>query len=84
MVARSPESGGELWRWAVSGAIVLGAGRDLIYLLTADRQLVALDAATGRVRVRFPVAADGEPGLWQVTSGYVAIALGESYLLAAI
>jgi outer membrane protein assembly factor BamB len=85
IVARSADAdGGELWRWAAPGAIVLGAGRDTVYALTRDRQLVALDRQTGQVRVQFPLRVVGEPALWHVTGGYVAVRFPDAVVLAAI
>jgi outer membrane protein assembly factor BamB len=79
VVARSPVTGGELWNWSgPPGAIVLGAGADSVFLLTGDRQLVTVNAATGDVRTQFPLAVgiestDWRPGLWQIVDGYVAV-----------
>ncbi len=79
VVARSPVTGGELWRWTgPGGATVLGSGPDTVYLLTGDRNLVALDASTGEVRMRFPLMASREgtdwtPGGHQVAGGYVVV-----------
>ncbi len=79
VIARSPLTGGELWRWSgPSGATVLGSGPDTVYLLTGDRQLVAVDASTGEVRLQFPLVVNREgtdwtPGGWQVAGGYVAV-----------
>ena len=60
------------------GATVLGAGTDSVFLLTGDRQLVTVNAATGEVRTQFPLAVGTEstgwkPGRWQVGDGYVAV-----------
>ncbi|HEU4347104.1 MAG TPA: PQQ-binding-like beta-propeller repeat protein [Actinoplanes sp.] len=84
LVARSAASGGELWRWAGPGATVLGSGQAAIYVLTADRQLVSLDASTGDVLAQVPLDAEGEPSGWQVADGYVAVAFPETVVLAAI
>jgi hypothetical protein len=79
VVARSPVTGGELWNWSgPGGATVLGAGADSVFLLTGDRQLVTVNAATGEVRTQFPLAVgtestDWRPGLWQIVDGYVAV-----------
>jgi hypothetical protein len=79
VIARSPLTGGELWRWTgPGGAIVLGSGPDMVYLLTAGRDLVAVDASTGEVRMRFPLVTsrekpEWEPGGWQVADGYAVV-----------
>lgn len=79
VVARSPVTGGELWRWAgPGGASVLGAGPDLVLLLTGERHLVTVNASTGEVRNDFPLAygtdhLDWQPGGWQVADGYLAV-----------
>lgn len=79
VVARSPVTGGELWRWSgPGGATVLGSAPDTVYLLTADRKLVAVDAGSGQVRLRFPLVVSREgtdwtPGGRQVAGGYVAV-----------
>jgi hypothetical protein len=79
VIARSPLTGGELWRWSgPGGATVLGAGADIVYLLTGDRQLVAAEASTGEVRLQFPLVVGKEgtewiPGGHQVAGGYLAV-----------
>jgi hypothetical protein len=81
VVARSPLSGAELWRRPESGAVVLGAGPDAIYLLTGPvgaRNLVTVDPSTGAERGSFRPAVGTEttnwaPGRWQVAGGYLAI-----------
>ncbi len=79
VIARSPLTGGELWRWSgPGGATVLGSGPDAVYLLTADRLLVAVDAATGEVRMQFPLVVSREDTDWvpagrQVAGGFVAV-----------
>ncbi len=79
VVARSPLTGGELWRWTgPGGATVLGSAPDTVYLLTGDRNLVAVDASTGEVRMRFPLVVsregtDWQPGGHQVAGGFLAV-----------
>ena len=79
VVARSPLTGGELWRWTgPGGATVLGSGPDLVLLLTGQRHLVTVNASTGEVRNDFPLsydrdATDWQPGSWQAADGYIAI-----------
>jgi hypothetical protein len=81
VVARSPLTGAELWRRPESGAVVLGAGPDVIHLLTGPvgaRNLVTVDASTGTERGSFrpafgTEATDWEPGRWQVADGFLAI-----------
>jgi outer membrane protein assembly factor BamB len=84
VVARSAASNGELWRWAGPRATVLGGGPNGVNLLTADRQLVALDPQTGAERVRFPLDATDDPVMWHVAGGYVALAFPDRVVLAAI
>ena len=98
VVARSPLTGDELWRWSgPGGATVLGSGPDTVYLLTADRLLVAVDASTGEVRLRFPLVVSREGTAWTpgghlVAGGYVVVErregdepfAPESFVLAAV
>jgi hypothetical protein len=77
VAGRSPLTGGQLWRWP-GRATVLGSGTDAVYLLTADRRLVTVDASTGAERSSFPLAVgtertDWTPGGFQVADGYVAV-----------
>jgi hypothetical protein len=68
------------WRWTdpAAGAVqVLGWAGHKVYLLTADRHLVIVDAATGAA-TSFVLAVGTEatkwtPGLSQTTASYVAI-----------
>lgn len=79
VVARSPLTGGELWRWSgPGGTTVLGSGPDTVYLLTGDRRLVVVEAATGAVRAQFPLVVSREgtdwfPGGSHVADGYVVV-----------
>jgi hypothetical protein len=69
------------WHWTDpgDGAVqVLGGAGGKIYLLTAGRRLVTVDAATGVVRSSFTLAVGTErtnwtPGRWQTTDSYVAV-----------
>lgn len=69
------------WSWAApdGGAVqVLGGAAGKIYLLTAARDLVIVDAARGTVRASLKLATGNEstdwsPGGWQVTGAYVAV-----------
>lgn len=69
------------WQWTdpAGGEVqVLGGSAGKIYLLTATRQLITVDAASGAVRATFPLAVGTEsvkwsPGRWQVTGSYVAV-----------
>lgn len=77
VVARAPRTGTPVWRWP-GAATVLGDGPGRIYVLTADRDLVALDAASGAARSYGRMAVGTEkttwsPGAWQVAGGYLAI-----------
>jgi outer membrane protein assembly factor BamB len=97
VIARSPVTGGELWRWSgPGGATVLGAAPDTVLLLTGDRQLVAVDASSGAVRTQFPLVVgregtDWAPGGRQVADGHVVVERrkhgepfsSESFVLAA-
>jgi hypothetical protein len=70
-------AGAEVWRWAGT-AQVLGVRGSRVVLLTEDRRLVVLDAASGVERAVFPLYIDErvEPWtseLWQLTDGYVAV-----------
>jgi hypothetical protein len=69
------------WRWTdPSGAPVqvLGGDNGKVYLLTAVRRLVIVDAATGVARASFALAVGTEttnwtPGSWQTTDSHVAV-----------
>ena len=68
------------WHWTdpAGGAVrVLGGAGNKIYLLTADRRLVTVDAATGAastfVLAVGTEATDWTPGLSQSTAAYIAI-----------
>ena len=69
------------WRWTDrSGAPVqvLGGDKGKVYLLTAVRRLVIVDAATGVARASFALAVGTEttnwtPGSWQTTDSHVAV-----------
>jgi outer membrane protein assembly factor BamB len=81
VVARSALDGAERWRWAAPAGrtvTVLGARSGAVVLLTGDRELVIVDAATGTVRSTFVLALRNEktawsPGRWQVADGYAAV-----------
>ncbi|MEV6350798.1 PQQ-binding-like beta-propeller repeat protein [Actinoplanes sp. NPDC051851] len=65
------------WTWTGT-AQVLGGGSGKIVLCTPDRQLIALDASTGRVVYDYPLTwlsekRDWKPGGIQVTPHFVAI-----------
>jgi hypothetical protein len=77
VVARAPRTGAPVWR-RPGAATVLGGGPGRIYVLTGDRELVALTAASGVARSYGRMAVGSEkttwsPGAWQVADGYVAI-----------
>ena len=68
------------WQWTdpSGGAVqVLGGAGDKIYLLTADRRLVTVNALTGTatafVLAVGTEATDWTPGGWQVTDSFVAV-----------
>ncbi|WP_212987896.1 outer membrane protein assembly factor BamB family protein [Actinoplanes auranticolor] len=69
---------GEVWRWA-GAAQVLGVRAGRAVLLTPDRRLIVLDAATGAQRAVFPLYVPDErvepwqPDGWQLTDGYLAV-----------
>lgn len=75
--AFSPSTGAPLWHWP-GDVTVLGGAPGRVFVLTADRTLIALDAASGAPRSYGRMAVGTEkttwsPGAWQVTDGYVAI-----------
>ena len=80
LAATGPTVTSAHWHWTdpAGGAVqVLGGAGNKIYLLTADRRLVIVDAATGGAS-SFVLAVGTEatswrPGLWQITDAYVAI-----------
>jgi hypothetical protein len=69
------------WHWTdpAGGRIqVLGGAKGKVYLLTAGRRLVTVDAATGVAKSSFALAVGPEntkwrPGRWQTTGSYVAV-----------
>lgn len=81
VVARSPVTGAEVWRWAPpeAGTVqVLAAQPGTVHLLTAARELVTLDTATGAARSVFPLAVGGERPTWtagraQAAAGFLAV-----------
>jgi outer membrane protein assembly factor BamB len=80
LVARSPLTGAEVWRWSAGGdaAQVLAAEPGAVHLLTDARDLVTLNAADGSARSRFRLAyrlegVDWVPGLVQAAHGHVVV-----------
>jgi outer membrane protein assembly factor BamB len=85
VVARSPLTGAETWRWSAPlgrPVIVLGGRAGQVYVLTSGRAVVALRADTGTPRLTRQLAARTQsgieqtnwtPGLWQLTDGYLAV-----------
>lgn len=71
-------AGRELWR-RPGPAQVLGARAGRAVLLTPDRRLIVLDAATGTQRTEFPLYVPTErveawkPAGWQLTDGHLAM-----------
>jgi hypothetical protein len=71
-------AGSEVWRWA-GAAQVLGVRAGRAVLLTPDRRLIVLDAATGAQRATFPLYVPDErvepwnPDGWQLTDTYLAV-----------
>ncbi|HEX6968754.1 MAG TPA: PQQ-binding-like beta-propeller repeat protein [Micromonosporaceae bacterium] len=78
-VARSARTGTELWHTPVpDGTTLLAAQPGRLHLLTADRELITVDPATGRELSRYPLAhgpapTTWTPGLVHAGHGYLAI-----------
>lgn len=73
VVARSVPNNTEIWRWRGKPNIaeLLPMETGAVHFLTADRQLVTLDAASGRERSRFVLAYGRERTHW--VPGHVAV-----------
>ncbi len=77
VMAWSPFTGREVWRWAGVGT-VLGGGPGRVYVLTPDRLLVGLSTRAGSPRVYGRMGAklehtDWTPGGRQITRTFVEI-----------
>jgi hypothetical protein len=81
VVARSPETGAQVWRWAAppgDTVTVLAAQPGAVHLLTGGRELVTVDPATGVPRSRFVLNRPKDSPAWtagavQAGTGFVAV-----------
>jgi outer membrane protein assembly factor BamB len=71
-VGRDVLTGRELWRWAAPGgqARLAAAEPTRIHFITAEKELITVDASTGATRSRFSLLAAGDSARWTVGHVY--------------